>query len=60
VNLTAILFELSARPEWQSQLRTELAECGDDAELATNIDRLPLLDSFLREATRVNVLDRGM
>ncbi|PWY85811.1 cytochrome P450 [Aspergillus sclerotioniger CBS 115572] len=58
VNLTAILLELSARPEWQDRLRAEAAEYADDSDLANHIDGLPLLDSFLRETTRMNVLDR--
>ncbi|RAK89103.1 cytochrome P450 [Aspergillus costaricaensis CBS 115574] len=56
VNLHAILVELCLRPEWQDALRDEALQSQDD--LATKINELPLLDSFIRETARVNSLDR--
>ncbi|KAL4770178.1 cytochrome P450 [Aspergillus nidulans var. acristatus] len=56
VNLHAILLELCARPEWQDVLCKEALEHQDD--LASKIDQLPLLDSFMRETARFNSLDK--
>ncbi|KAL4947594.1 cytochrome P450 [Aspergillus filifer] len=56
VNLHAILIELSLRPDWQDALRHEALQNQDD--LANKINQLPLLDSFMRETARVNLLDR--
>lgn len=57
VNLHAILVELSLRPEWQDALRDEAMQSQDD--LASKINELPLLDSFMRETARVNSLDKS-
>ena len=57
MNLHAILLELCVRPEWQDALRKEALENQDD--LASKIDQLPLLDSFMRETARFNSLDKG-
>ncbi|GAQ45746.1 hypothetical protein AtubIFM55763_004859 [Aspergillus tubingensis] len=56
VNLHAILVELCLRPEWQDALRNEALQSQDD--LASKINELPLLDSFMRETARVNSLDK--
>ncbi|PWY75771.1 cytochrome P450 [Aspergillus eucalypticola CBS 122712] len=56
VNLHAILVELCLRPEWQDALRDEALQSQDD--LASKINELPLLDSFVRETARVNSLDK--
>ncbi|KAL4816098.1 cytochrome P450 [Aspergillus spinulosporus] len=56
VNLHAILLELCVRPEWQDVLCKEALEHQDD--LASKIDQLPLLDSFMRETARFNSLDK--
>ncbi|XRM44127.1 hypothetical protein ABZX51_007273 [Aspergillus tubingensis] len=56
VNLHAILVELCLRPEWQDALRDEALQSQDD--LASKINELPLLDSFMRETARVNSLDK--
>ncbi|RDH30319.1 cytochrome P450 [Aspergillus welwitschiae] len=56
VNLHAILVELCLRPEWQDLLRDEALQ--NQNNLASNMNELPLLDSFMRETARVNSLDR--
>ncbi|PYH88578.1 cytochrome P450 [Aspergillus ellipticus CBS 707.79] len=56
VNLHAILLELCVRPEWQDALRKEALE--HQGNLASMIDHLPLLDSFMRETARFNALDK--
>jgi cytochrome P450 len=57
--ITSLLLELAAQADVQSQLRKEL---GDQAELADfkSLDRLPLLDSSMKEVVRLNLADRGM
>ncbi|RDW90536.1 cytochrome P450 [Aspergillus mulundensis] len=57
INLHAILIELCLRPEWQDALRDE-ALAHQAGDLASKINALPLLDSFMRETARVNSLDR--
>ncbi|KAL4976056.1 cytochrome P450 [Aspergillus desertorum] len=57
VNLHAILLELCVRPEWQDALCKEAHE--HQGDLASRIDQLPLLDSFMRETVRFNSLDKA-
>lgn len=55
MNLDFILLELCARPDWQAILRLEIEQAGDlDYEI---LEKLPLLDSFMKETIRLNPLD---
>ncbi|KAI9924226.1 hypothetical protein MW887_007176 [Aspergillus wentii] len=49
-----VLLELCARPEWQLLLREEIGEEKLDYE---RLEKLPLLDSFIKETVRLNPLD---
>ncbi|KAF2789698.1 cytochrome P450 [Melanomma pulvis-pyrius CBS 109.77] len=54
--LDFILLELCARPEWQSAIQEEL-----DTLAPSNyheLEKLPLLDSFIKETIRLNPLDQ--
>ncbi|KAL9121511.1 MAG: hypothetical protein Q9187_001931 [Circinaria calcarea] len=55
MNLDFVLLELCTRPEYIEILRTEV---GDPTNLNyTNLEKLPFLDSFIKETVRVNPLD---
>jgi cytochrome P450 len=55
MNLDFVLPELCVRPEWQSLLREEI---GDYATVDyARLEKLPLLDSFIKETVRLNPLD---
>lgn len=54
--LDFILLELCARPDWQSAIQEEL-----DTLAPSNyheLEKLPLLDSFIKETIRLNPLDQ--
>lgn len=56
-NLHFVFLELCARPEYVQQLRDEI---GDQGPLDyTKMSELPLLDSFIKEAVRLNPLDKS-
>ncbi|KAL1969931.1 hypothetical protein VTN77DRAFT_7441 [Rasamsonia byssochlamydoides] len=55
MNLDSIVLELCARPEWQSILRNEIGD--DGAQDYERLEKLPLLDSFIKETIRMNPLD---
>ncbi|KAF2647984.1 cytochrome P450 [Lophiostoma macrostomum CBS 122681] len=55
--LTTILLELSARREWQDLLRREMEEHASLQDFKT-LDRLPFLDSFIKEVVRLNPGDQ--
>jgi cytochrome P450 len=55
MNLDFMLLELCARPEWQSILRNEIGDYG--AQNYESLEKLPLLDSFMKETVRMNPLD---
>ncbi|OJJ98503.1 hypothetical protein ASPACDRAFT_62008 [Aspergillus aculeatus ATCC 16872] len=58
VYLNTLLVELCLRPEWQSILRDEVVQnCPGGLEY-NDLERLPLLDSFMRETSRMRSLDR--
>lgn len=58
MNLHFIILELCARKEWQTSLRQELEQhLPLDYE---TLERLPLLDSFIKETVRLNPLDTRM
>lgn len=58
MNLHFILLELCIRREWQSTLRQELEQ---NAPMKyQQLERLPLLDSFIKETVRLNPLDTRM
>lgn len=55
MNLDFVLLELCARPEYVQLLRKEI---GDPSHLDyAKLEKLPLLDSFIKETVRVNPLD---
>ncbi|KAI1379887.1 putative cytochrome P450 [Hypoxylon crocopeplum] len=56
MNLHFILVELCMREDWQARLRHELEQ---EAPLDyKRLERLPLLDSFIKETVRFNPLDK--
>ncbi|KAF7165201.1 hypothetical protein CNMCM5623_009467 [Aspergillus felis] len=55
MNLDFILLELCARPEWQTILRKEIGDFS--AYDYERLEKLPLLDSFIKETIRMNPLD---
>lgn len=58
MNLDFVLLELAQRPEWQTQLRDEI---GNHSRLDyETLDKLPYLDSFIKETVRMNPLDNCM
>ena len=56
-NLHFVFLELCARPEYVELIYQEIRNAGDlDYE---GIDRLPILDSFIKESVRLNPLDKS-
>lgn len=55
MNLHFIILELCSRKEWQASLRQEL-EQNLPLDYET-LERLPLLDGFIKETVRLNPLD---
>ncbi|KAH8696089.1 cytochrome P450 [Talaromyces proteolyticus] len=55
MNLDFILLELAQRPEWQLRLREEIGNISESNY--ESLDRLPYLDSFIKESVRMNPLD---
>lgn len=51
-----VFLELCARPEYIQTLRGEISSEGSLDY--TKISKLPILDSFIKEAIRVNPLDK--
>lgn len=51
-----VFLELCARPEYVQQLRDEIG--GESTLDCRTISKLPILDSFIKEATRVNAPDK--
>jgi cytochrome P450 len=56
MNLNFILLEVCARQDWQKALRREI-EDNEPLNEYKKLDRLPLLDSFMKETVRVHPLD---
>jgi hypothetical protein len=56
MNLSFIIFEVCARPDWQEALRKEIEDNGP-LDNYKKFDSLPLLDSFMKETVRLNPLD---
>lgn len=56
-NLHFVFLELCARPEYVWQLRKEITSEGPLDY--TKISKLPMLDSFVKEAVRANPLDKS-
>lgn len=58
MNLHFVILELCARQEWQVLLRQELKQ---HVPLSyETLERLPLLDGFIKETVRLNPLDTRM
>ena len=56
-NLHFVFLELCARPEYVEMINQEIRAAGKlDYE---KIDRLPVLDSFVKESVRLNPLDKS-
>jgi cytochrome P450 len=56
MNLSFIILEVCARPDWQEALRKEIEDNGP-LDSYKKLDGLPLLDSFMKETVRLNPLD---
>ena len=56
-NLHFAFLELCARPEFADLIYDEIKSVG--ALNLENIDRLPILDSFIKESVRINPLDKS-
>jgi cytochrome P450 len=58
MNLDFALLELCSQPEYINLLRNEI---GGYAELdSVQLEKLPLLDSFIKETIRLSPLDSSM
>lgn len=58
MNLNFVILELCTRPEYIDLLRQETEEQQNREELNyQSLERLPLLDSFIKETVRLNPLD---
>ncbi|KAL2793385.1 cytochrome P450 [Aspergillus keveii] len=61
VTLHTVILELCLRPEWQRLLREEIessCQAGCYTPGYSELEQLPLLDSFMREVSRLRCLDK--
>lgn len=57
MNLDFVILELCARPEFINLLREEISDFDNSEYSYQKLEKLPLLDSFIKETIRLNPLD---